>query len=59
LELEHYVKILKKKPGALASSLALQQAQTKIKNIYQAYYTRKEKDWKCRSEQTLRAFQNR
>jgi len=39
LELEHYLKTLKKKPGALADSAALQQANNKIKNIYELYYT--------------------
>ncbi|MCD8503160.1 MAG: IS21 family transposase [Bacillaceae bacterium] len=40
LQLEHYVKTLKKKPGALADSAALQQATKKIKNIYENYYTK-------------------
>lgn len=45
LELGHYLETLKKKPGALAASTALHQAQTKIKNIYETYYTRREKDF--------------
>lgn len=45
LQLEHYVKTLKKKPGALADSAALQQASKKIKNIYKAYYTSSPKDF--------------
>jgi hypothetical protein len=45
LELDHYLQTLKKKPGALAGSTALQQAQTKIKTIYETYYTRREKDF--------------
>ncbi|NEW04707.1 IS21 family transposase [Paenibacillus sp. SYP-B3998] len=45
LELSHYLETLKKKPGALAGSTALQQAQTKWKNIYETYYTRREKDF--------------
>lgn len=39
LELDHYLKTLKRKPGALADSTALQQADQKIKNIYTQYYT--------------------
>jgi transposase len=45
LELEHYLETLKKKPGALAGSAALQQANSKIKHIYATYYTRREKDF--------------
>ncbi len=45
LQLEHYVKTLKKKPGALADSTALQQASKKIKNIYDNYYTNKPRDF--------------
>lgn len=45
LQLEHYIKTLKKKPGALANSVALQQASKKIKNIYKAYYTNSPKEF--------------
>lgn len=45
LQLEHYVKTLKKKPGALADSAALQQATKKIKNIYENYYTNNPRDF--------------
>jgi len=45
LELTHYLETLKKKPGALAGSLAMQQAEQKIKNIYQAHYTNRDKDF--------------
>lgn len=45
LELDHYVSTLKKKPGALASSVALQQANIKIKNIYTTYYTNRPKEF--------------
>ncbi|TKI87726.1 IS21 family transposase [Bacillus mycoides] len=38
LQLDHYLGTLKKKPGALATSSALQQASPKIKQIYQSYY---------------------
>lgn len=45
LDLLHYLETLKKKPGALAGSTALAQAQSHIKNIYETYYTRREKDF--------------
>lgn len=40
IKLNHYLKTLYKKPGALANSTALLQADTKIKNIYEKYYTK-------------------
>jgi transposase len=45
LELVHYLETLKKKPGALAGSTALAQAQSHIIKIYETYYTRREKDF--------------
>lgn len=45
LDIEHYLATLKKKPGALAGSLALQQASAKIKQIYAQYYTTRPKDF--------------
>jgi len=45
LQLDHYLNTLKKKPGALASSVALQQADKKIKNIYETYYTNNAKEF--------------
>ena len=39
LQLDRYVGTLKKKPGALATSSALQQASPKLKQIYHSYYT--------------------
>lgn len=45
LELTHYLETLKKKPGALPGSLAMQQAEQKIKNIYEAHYTHRDKDF--------------
>jgi transposase/transposase-like protein len=45
LTLEHYLQTLKKKPGALAASTALHQAQTKIKSIYERYYTTRPRDF--------------
>ena len=40
ISLQHYLKTLYKKPGALTHSTALQQADTKVKNIYEHYYNR-------------------
>ena len=45
IKIEHYLKTLKKKPGALAGSTALQQAQPELQKIYRSYYTRKEKEF--------------
>ncbi|MGY0695025.1 IS21 family transposase [Virgibacillus sp. FSP13] len=45
IQLDHYLRTLKKKPGALAGSLALQQADQKIKNIYSTYYTKNPKEF--------------
>ncbi|GAA0356581.1 Mu transposase domain-containing protein [Bacillus horti] len=45
LDLSHYIETLKKKPGALAGSTALHQASKKIKNIYETYYTKHERDF--------------
>lgn len=45
LELVHYLETLKKKPGALAGSTALAQAQSQTKILYETYYTRREKDF--------------
>lgn len=40
IELKHYLKTLYKKPGALTHSTALQQADTKVKNIFEHYYSK-------------------
>lgn len=40
IEISHYLRTLKKKPGALRKSTALLQADTKIKYIYDHYYGR-------------------
>jgi hypothetical protein len=45
LDLDHYLGTLKKKPGALAGSTALQQADTKIKKIFETYYTNNSKEF--------------
>jgi transposase len=45
IKIEHYLRTLKKKPGALASSTAMQQADPRLQNIYQIYYTKREKEF--------------
>lgn len=40
IDLKHYLKTLYKKPGALSHSTALQQADTKIKKIFEHYYSK-------------------
>ena len=45
LQLEHYLGTLMKKPGALASSIALQQADKNIKKIYDLYFINKAKEF--------------
>lgn len=45
LQIEHYLETLRKKPGALAGSTALQQADPKIRNIYTTYYISHERDF--------------
>jgi hypothetical protein len=45
IDIFHYLKTLKRKPGALSQSTALLQADTKIKNIYETYYTGNAKDF--------------
>lgn len=40
LNIFHYLKTLKRKPGALSQSTALLQADTLIKNIYERYYSK-------------------
>ena len=39
LDIYHYLRTLKKKPGALPQSSALLQSDTTIKEIYETYYT--------------------
>lgn len=45
IKIEHYLKTFKKKPGALASSLALHQANPRLQKIYKKYYIKKEKEF--------------
>lgn len=45
IEIEHYLKTLKKKPGAIHSSTAMHQMNPKLQTIYNKYYTRNPKDF--------------
>lgn len=45
IKLEHYLKTLMKKPGALAGSTALNQANNLVKSIYNQYYRTKPKEF--------------
>jgi transposase len=45
IKLEHYINTFKRKPGSLASSTAMQQADPRIQNIYNIYYNKREKDF--------------
>lgn len=45
IELEHYLQTLRKKPGALSGSLALQNAEEQIKQLYEHHYQQQAKDF--------------
>ena len=45
IDILHYLKALRKKPGALARSTALLQADTQTKNIYYTYYNGNSKEF--------------
>lgn len=45
IELEHYLYTLKRKPGALAGSLALQQAQAGLRRLHEQYFKNRPKDF--------------
>ena len=45
IQIEHYLKTLKKKPGAIHSSTAMQQMNPKLQTIYNKYYTTNPKDF--------------
>lgn len=45
MDLNHYLGTLKKKPGAFAGSAALHQAPQKIKKLFEAYFSRREKEF--------------
>lgn len=45
IEIEHFLCTLKRKPGALASSTALLQADPRIQKIYNTYYIKREKEF--------------
>lgn len=43
IKLEHYLSTLKRKPGALAGSVALQQADKRLRHIYEGYFKERPK----------------
>ena len=45
LDINHYLKTLKRKPGALTHSLALQQAHSRIIKLYEEYFTTNKRDF--------------
>lgn len=45
IELEHYLETLKRKPGALAGSLALQQAQAGLRRLYERHFKQRSKEF--------------
>lgn len=45
IELDHYLQTLKKKPGALSGSLALQKADEQIRLLYEQHYQQQAKDF--------------
>jgi len=45
IQIEHYLKTLKKKPGAIHSSTAMQQMNPKRQSIHNKYYTTNPKDF--------------
>lgn len=45
IKLEHYLRTLKKKPGALASSVAMKQIDPRLQKIYQDYYIKREREF--------------
>ncbi|WP_436663501.1 IS21 family transposase [Alicyclobacillus acidoterrestris] len=45
IELEHFLCTFKKKPGALATSIAMKQAPDALRKIYTSHYTGREKDF--------------
>lgn len=45
IKIEHYLTTLEKKPGALASSTAMQQADPRLQTIYHNHYIKREKEF--------------
>ncbi len=45
IKIEHYLKTLKKKPGAIHSSTAMQQMNPRLQAIFNKYYTENPKDF--------------
>lgn len=45
IQIDHYIKNLKRKPGALSGSVALSQTDKKLKTLYERYYEENPKDF--------------
>lgn len=45
IKIQHYIETIKKKPGSLHSSTAMQQMNPKLQTIYTDYYTQNPKDF--------------
>jgi hypothetical protein len=45
LKLEHYLRSLQRKPGALAGSVALRQSEGRLQELYRCYYRQHPKDF--------------
>jgi hypothetical protein len=45
IKIEHYINTMKKKPGALHSSIAMRQMNPTLQTIYNKYYTQNPKDF--------------
>ena len=45
IKIEHYITTLKRKPGALAGSIALDQANIHLQEIYKSYFNGREKEF--------------
>lgn len=45
VNIEHYTETLKRKPGALKNSIALEQVDERLKNIYNQYYLENPRDF--------------
>ena len=45
IKIEHYITTLKRKPGALAGSVALDQANIHLQGIYKSYFNGREKEF--------------
>jgi hypothetical protein len=45
IQLDHYLRSLQRKPGALAGSVALQQSEERLQELYRCYYRQRPKDF--------------